>query len=51
MKIFNNFKIPKNYREASIAIGNFDGVHIGHQRVFKLAKKFSRIKKSSSVSI
>ena len=46
MKIFNNFKIPKNYRKASLAIGNFDGVHIGHQRVFKLAKKLSKIKKS-----
>ena len=44
MKIFNNIKIPKNYRGSALAIGNFDGLHKGHQKVFKYAKKFSKKK-------
>ena len=39
MKIFNNFIIPKRYKRSSLAVGNFDGVHRGHQKVFKYAKK------------
>ena len=42
MKIFNNLSISKNYRRSSLAIGNFDGVHKGHQKVFKLARKFAK---------
>lgn len=39
MKIFNNFIISKKYKKSSLAIGNFDGVHKGHQKVFKHARK------------
>ena len=39
MKIFNNFKILKKYKRSSLAVGNFDGVHKGHQKVFKYARK------------
>ena len=39
MKIFNNFIISKIYKKSSLAVGNFDGVHKGHQKVFKYAKK------------
>ena len=39
MKIFNNFVISKTYKKSSLAVGNFDGVHKGHQKVFKYAKK------------
>ena len=42
MKIFNNTNISKKYKGSVIAIGNFDGVHKGHQKVFKQAKKFSK---------
>jgi len=38
MKIINNFNISKKYKRSSLAIGNFDGVHIGHQKVFNFAK-------------
>jgi len=42
MKIFYNASIPKNYKRSSIAIGNFDGVHKGHQKVFQKAKRISK---------
>ena len=41
MRIFNNTTISKKYKASAIAIGNFDGVHKGHQKVFKQAKKFA----------
>ena len=45
MKIFNNINIPKKYKGSSLAIGNFDGVHKGHQKVFYEAKKIAHTKK------
>ena len=42
MKIFNNPIITKKYKRSAIAIGNFDGVHKGHQKVFTQAKKFAK---------
>ena len=38
MKIFNKFNISKKYKKSALAIGNFDGVHLGHQKVFKQTK-------------
>ena len=42
MKIFNNSSILKNYKGNALAIGNFDGVHKGHQKVFNRAKKLAK---------
>ena len=42
MKIFDSTTIPRKYKRSAIAIGNFDGVHKGHQRVFQKTKKFSK---------
>ena len=42
MRTFKNTIIPKEYRGSAIAIGNFDGVHKGHQKVFRQAKKYSK---------
>ena len=42
MKTFKNTIIPKKYRNSAIAVGNFDGVHRGHQKVFKQAKKYAK---------
>ena len=39
MKIYNNANISKKYHEGVIAIGNFDGLHLGHQKVIKEAKQ------------
>ena len=44
MKIFKNTNITKNYKRAALAIGNFDGVHRGHQKIFKETRRI--IKKS-----
>ena len=44
MKIFNNTSISTNYKGSAIAIGNFDGVHKGHQKVFLAAKRLSKKK-------
>ncbi len=45
MKIYRNFNIEKKFKHSAIAIGNFDGFHIGHQRVINRAKKISRMKR------
>jgi len=42
MKIFKSANILKNYRKSAIAIGNFDGVHQGHQKVFREAKRIAK---------
>ena len=46
MKIFNNINISKKYRRSSLAIGNFDGAHKGHQKVFRYAKRYAKKNKS-----
>ena len=45
MKIFSGFNIPRNYYNSIILIGNFDGVHLGHQILFKKAREFKKIYK------
>ena len=46
MKIFNSASIPKKFKGSSLAIGNFDGAHQGHQKVFRQAKKYAKRNKS-----
>ena len=38
MKIYNNTNLNLKHKKAVIAIGNFDGLHLGHQKVIKEAK-------------
>ena len=44
IKVYNNFKISRLHKNSIILIGNFDGLHQGHQKLFKLAKKFKKKK-------
>ena len=39
MKLYKNFNISKNHKTSIILIGNFDGLHLGHQKVIYEAKK------------
>ena len=42
MKLYKNFDISKNHKKSIILIGNFDGVHLGHQKLFKLANVYKK---------
>jgi riboflavin kinase/FMN adenylyltransferase len=42
MKLYKNFNISKKHKESIILIGNFDGVHMGHQKLFKLASNYKK---------
>jgi len=42
MKLYKNFNISINHKRSIILIGNFDGIHIGHQKLFKLANKYKK---------
>ena len=39
MKIYNNANLNKKHTKGVIAIGNFDGLHLGHQKVINEAKQ------------
>tara|TARA_B100000965_G_scaffold172060_1_gene143689 strand:- start:2592 stop:3527 length:936 start_codon:yes stop_codon:yes gene_type:complete len=42
IKNYNNFNISKDHKNSIILIGNFDGVHAGHQKLFSQAKKYKK---------
>ena len=42
IKLYNNFKIKKQHKNSIILIGNFDGLHAGHQKLFNIAKNYKK---------
>ena len=42
IKLYKNFSITNKHKDSIIIIGNFDGLHIGHQKLFKLAEHFKK---------
>ena len=42
IKIYKSFNIQSNHKGSIILIGNFDGLHLGHRKLFELAKKFKK---------
>ena len=40
IKLYDNFNIRTQHKSSIILIGNFDGLHLGHQKLFHLAKKY-----------
>ena len=50
IKIYNNFNIKLSHKNSIILIGNFDGLHLGHQKLFHLAQNFKK-KYSSKIGV
>ena len=42
MKLYKDFNISKSHKRSIILIGNFDGVHMGHQKLFRLANTYKK---------
>ena len=42
IKEYQNFNTKKEHKNSIILIGNFDGLHLGHQKLFSLAKKYKK---------
>ena len=42
IKIYKNFNINLSHKNSIILIGNFDGLHAGHQKLFSQAQKFKK---------
>jgi riboflavin kinase/FMN adenylyltransferase len=42
MIIYKNFNLKKKHKKSIILIGNFDGIHLGHRKLFNLAKNYKK---------
>ena len=41
-KIYKNLNLSREHKRSILLVGNFDGLHLGHQKLFRLAKKYSK---------
>ena len=48
INLYNNLNIKSKHKRSIILIGNFDGLHLGHRKLFNLAEDF---KKKYSINI
>jgi len=46
IKIYKSFNISSSDQNAIVLIGNFDGLHLGHQKLFKQAQKYKKSKRA-----
>ncbi len=51
MEILKRQDLPCNFRYAVVTIGNFDGVHLGHQALFKETVSRARQAKGEAVAV
>ena len=42
LKLYKDFNVETKHKNSILLIGNFDGVHLGHQKLFKLATKYKK---------
>ena len=42
VKHYKNFNIKKKHKKSIIFIGNFDGLHLGHQKLFQVAQSYKK---------
>ena len=42
LKFYKNFKVLNVHKKSILLIGNFDGLHLGHQKLFNVAKKYKK---------